>query len=72
MKVECVITGTELVSEKMRVDLLRVDLAAAVIADERVVGLKVLIVVLWEELASSLLDFLEDRLLVYNTFFTEL
>ena len=66
------ITGTELVSEKMRVDLLRVDLAAAVIADERVVGLKVLIVVLWEELASSLLDFLEDRLLVYNTFFTEL
>ena len=72
MKVECVITGTELVSEKMRVDLLRVDLAAAVIADERVVGLKVLIVVLWEELASSLLDFLEDRLLVYNTLFTQL
>ena len=63
------ITGTELFSEKMRVDLLRVDLVAAVIADERVVGLKVLIVVLWEELASSLLDFLEDRLLVYNTLF---
>ena len=63
------ITGTELFSEKMRVDLLRMDLAAAIIADERVVGLKVLIVVLWEELASSLLDFLEDRLLVYNTLF---
>ena len=68
---QCVITSAEAIGEEVGVGGLGVELPATAAADHGVVGVQVLLVVLGEELARTVLHHFQDCLLILQAFFAQ-